>query len=170
MKMVGSYCVYIILSPAAKTVEDRPSSCFERLGHLVEPVKGDKWCAKPAHVVAVVVFEIVDAPGSKALRILCLVVERSSIACTRELSGTRIHAEQQIFVVQSVGHSEHAVWELGLVDYEVAIVATSTGPAVVEDDIVVAQIPQPVVYQQLGSLEQQILGDIAGERVPVVLS
>lgn len=147
--MVGSYCVYIILSPAAKTVEDRSSCCLECLGHLIEAIERDEWCAKAAHVVAVVVFEIIDAPGSKALRILCLVVERSSIACTRELSGTRIHAEQQIFVVQSVGHSEHAVWELGLVDYEVAVITTSARPAVIEDDVVVAEITQAVIDQEL---------------------
>ena len=148
MKRV-TYCVYVVLPPAAKAVEDRPSGCFERFCHLVEAIERDDWCAKASHVVAVVVLEIVDAPRSKALRILCLVVERSSISCTREFSGARVHAEQQILVVQSVRYSEHAVWELGFVDYEVAVVATPARPAVVEDDVVVAEILQAVIYQEL---------------------
>jgi len=83
----ATYSVYIILSPAAKAVEDRPSGRLERLGHLVEAVEGDDGGAEAAHVVAVIVLEVVDAPGSKALRILCLVVERTSISCTCEFSG-----------------------------------------------------------------------------------
>jgi hypothetical protein len=51
--------------------------------------------------------------------------------------------------VQSVGHGKHAVWELGLVDYEVAIVAASARPAIVENDVVVTEISEAVIDQQL---------------------
>lgn len=149
MVIPRTYCVYVILPPATKTVQNRPPSCLERLSHLVEAVERDDGSAEAAHVVAIVVLEIVDAPGGKALRILCFIVKRSSVSRTCEFSGTRVHAEQQILVVQSVGHSEHAVRELGLVDYEVAIIATPARPAVVQDDVVVAEIPQAVIDQQL---------------------
>ena len=145
----STYCVYIILSPATKAVENRSSSCFERLRHLVEAIERYDGCAEAAHVIAVVVLEIVDAPGSKALRILCLVVKRSGISCTCEFPGTRVHAEQQILVVQSVRHSEHAIREFHFIDHEVAVIATSARPAVIKDDVIVAEIPETVVDQQL---------------------
>lgn len=167
---VEAYCVYIVLSPATKAVEDRPSGCLERLGHLVEAVEGDDGCAETAHVVAIVVFEIVDTPGSKALCILCFVVKRSSISCASHFASTRVHAKQQILIMQFVGNSEHAIREFRFVDYEVAVVATSARPAIIKDDVIAAEIPETVVDQKLRSLEEQVLGYIAGECVPVVLS
>ena len=145
----ATHCVNVILAPAAKAVEDRSASRFECLRHLVEAIERNEWCAEATHVVAVVVLEIINTPRSKAFRILSLVVERSSISCTSEFSSARVHAEQQILVVQSVRYSEHAVWELGLVDDEVAVVATAARPAVIEHDVVVAEITKAVVYKQL---------------------
>lgn len=52
----------VVLSPAAKTVQDRPPSSFESFRHLVEPVERDDRRSEATHVVAIVVLEVVDAP------------------------------------------------------------------------------------------------------------
>jgi hypothetical protein len=66
-----------VLSPVAQVEEDVFSSGFESVCHCLEAIERHRWCANTAHVIAAVVLEHIDAPASKALRIVDFVVQRS---------------------------------------------------------------------------------------------
>ena len=72
--------------------------------------------------------------------------------------------------MECVAHGLHAVGEFGGVRDEGVIVGAvaSDGPAVVEDHVVVSEIFESVVDDQLCGLQEQGLGDVAAEAVPVV--
>lgn len=57
-----AYGVHIVFTPAAEAVENRSASVFESFCHFVEAVEGYDGGAEAAHVVAVVVLQVVDAP------------------------------------------------------------------------------------------------------------
>ena len=71
--------------------------------------------------------------------------------------------------MQMICHGRHAVWEFGRVgDQRVVAGIAADGPAVVEDHVVVSEIFESVVDDQLCGLQEQGLGDVAAEAVPVV--
>jgi hypothetical protein len=139
--------VYVVFSPAAETVENGPSRSLEGFRHLVESVERDDGCSKATHVIAVVVLQVVHAPRGEARCVLRLIVKRSSVTCTSQFASTRVHAKQQVLVVQSVRHSVHTVRELGFVDDQISIIASSARPAIIENYVVIAEVSEPVVDQ-----------------------
>lgn len=72
--------------------------------------------------------------------------------------------------MQSVRDSIHALRKLRLINNEVAIITASSRPAVVENDVIIAKVSKAVIDQQLRGFQQKILGHVAGEGVPIVLS
>ena len=63
----------------------------------------------------------------------------------------------------------HPTWKLGHVGLEGPLFVSSDRPAVIEDHIVVSQIPQAQVHYFLGRSEEQVLTNFAAESVPVIL-
>jgi len=113
-RIKATHGVDVILAPAAQAVQNGPARLLERLGHFIVAVKRDKRRPHASHVVAVVVLEVVDAPGCEALGVLRLVVERSryspaasasrtpwsatrlarlTVSRAGHLAGARVHAE-----------------------------------------------------------------------------
>jgi hypothetical protein len=84
---VKTHSVRIVLTPVAQTVKDVLSRSFESLGHGVEALKGDERSAKATHVVAVVVFEIINAPVGKALGIILFMIQRTSYTRLEDASN-----------------------------------------------------------------------------------
>ena len=72
--------------------------------------------------------------------------------------------------MEFVRDGSNAVGELLRVCDERVVVAgiAANGPAVVEDHVVVSEIFESVVDDQLCGLQEQGLGDVAAEAVPVV--
>jgi hypothetical protein len=145
--VAGAYSVYVVFSPAAQTVKYGSSSSLEGFRHLVESVERDDWCSEAAHVIAVVILQVIHTPRCEARCVLRLIVKGSSVACASQFAGARVHTKQKVLVVESVGHSVHAIWELGFVDDQISIIASSARPAVIENNVVVAEVSEPVVDQ-----------------------
>lgn len=123
----------------------------------------------PAHREAVVVLEVVNAPRGECLGVLLLPVQGSGILRARHLAGAGVHSEQQAHVVNLVGYRLHSTGELVLVREELAIGASTSGPAVIKNNVLVAHVAQAKVQQLLGSIEQQIFRDATPEGIPIVL-
>lgn len=83
-----AYSVDIVLAPAAQAVQDGPSRLLDGLCHGVEAVKRHERRAEAAHVVAVVVLEVVDTPVGETLRVGLFVIERSGYISVVTLSAT----------------------------------------------------------------------------------
>lgn len=66
-----------VLSPITQIEEDILSGPFERVRHRLEAIERYRWRANTAHVIAAVVLQHVNAPTSKALRVVDFVVQRS---------------------------------------------------------------------------------------------
>lgn len=77
-----AYSVDIVLAPAAQAVEDGPTRLLNGLCHGVEAIEGYKGRAEAAHVIAVVVLEVVDAPVGETLSVGIFVVEGSGYIST----------------------------------------------------------------------------------------
>src|SRR5262249_57186606 len=125
----------------------------------------------PVHalVVAVVVLEVVHAPGGERVRVGLLVVEAAGEAGARGRTGALVDAEFQTLTVYVVRDAGDAVRELVRVGHEMAGgVAGSGHPAVVDVDVLVPGRLHPRADHDVGGLLDQRLVDVAAERVPVV--
>ena len=71
---------WAILTPVAHGIQDGTSSCIQSLRHVVEALVRDLRRASAALVVAVVVLQVIDAPGSVRLRVDYLVVQGTELA------------------------------------------------------------------------------------------
>jgi hypothetical protein len=72
--------------------------------------------------------------------------------------------------VDGIRNELHATREPGAVCDEVPIFVTAVRPAVVQHNIVVPDVPETEVEKLLRCFKQQLLRDVAAQRVPVVLS
>lgn len=70
-----------------------------------------------------------------------------------------------------IGYRLQAVGELAKLGLELAIAvpAVDVLPTVVENDVLVPQVPQPEVHNLLRGAEQEVLGNVTPEGVPVIL-
>ncbi len=68
-----------------------------------------------------------------------------------------------------IGDIAHPVGEALGVDNEVVGGAAAVRPAVVEDDVVVADVAEAGGYDNFAGVEEEGFGDVATEGVPVVL-
>jgi hypothetical protein len=108
-------------------------------------------------MVAIVIFEVIHIPFRKALRVLFLMVKRPFVACTCHLSGTGVDAEGQTLGMEQLRDGFHAIGEFVVVDDDMTIVASALGvlPAIVQQDIIVANLLEADVDQGLGGVEEE---------------
>jgi len=72
--------------------------------------------------------------------------------------------------VQRIAHSFHPARELRAVGHQRPIGVAPGGPAVVEDDVVIAEVAEAIVDNLLGGGEEEVLANVAAEGVPVILA
>ncbi len=155
-------------APLADAVEDRAAGLLQGVAHGLVPGPG-----VDALVVAVVVLEVVDAPGRPQVGVLLLVAEPAGEALdvTGVVAGAGVDAELQALAVHVVGEGLDAVREADRVGHQVAArVALGLGPAVVEVDVLVAGRLEALGDEDVGdALDHRLveLGPAVGG-VPVV--
>ncbi|EFG07859.1 Hypothetical protein SCLAV_2787 [Streptomyces clavuligerus] len=157
-----------VLAPLADAEQDLAAGGPQRLGHGAVALPG-----VDAVVVAVVVLEIVHAPGGPQGRVPAFVPEAAGEALDIAGPGARagVDAELQPFGVDIVGQCLDAAGEAHRVGDEVARgVALGERPAVVEIHVAVSGVPQPLGDEGVGdALDHRLveLGAAVGG-VPVV--
>lgn len=77
MNMRMIYSMRVVLSPIAQAVQYWPSSGIKCLPHCVISVKRDLWSTEAPHVVAVIIFQIINPPISEGFSIVGFKVERA---------------------------------------------------------------------------------------------
>lgn len=79
-----------ILAPVTHGVKDWAPSRIQRLRHVVKPLVGDLWCPCAAFVVAIVVLEVINAPGCVGLGVNVFVTEGTKLAaaCVSDIVGS----------------------------------------------------------------------------------
>src|SRR5581483_11968899 len=155
---------YVLLAPAAQGEQDGAAGGREGVAHgAVAGLRGD------AGVVAVVVLEVVHAPGGEAVGVGALVAEAAGVAGAGLCAGVLVDAQFQAEGVHVGGGAGDAVGELGRVRHQLpGGVAVLQKPAVVDVDVLVAGGLHPVVVHGQGGGLDQRLGDVTAVRVPVV--
>jgi hypothetical protein len=84
---VGAYGVYVVLSPTAQTVENGPSRNLEGFRHLIETVERDDGCSEAAHVITIIVLQVVHTPRCEARGVLRLIIQGSSVSSAGQLAS-----------------------------------------------------------------------------------
>ncbi len=79
----------LVISPVAQRVQDGTPSCVQSIRHGFIAIIAQHRCARLTHIVAVVVFQVVNAPIGKGLRIDFLVTKTTRVACTCVLKSLR---------------------------------------------------------------------------------
>lgn len=136
-------------------------------------------------------WDLTDAPLGETLRILFLMAQRSryrvrrcqapiyykgtpwedlTILPTRIHPRTAIHSKPQAHRMQRIAHSLHPARELRAVGHQRPVGVAAGGPAIVEDDVVIAEVAEAIVDDLLGGGEEEVLADVAAEGVPVILA
>ncbi len=135
---------------------------------------------------------LTNAPFGETLRILLLMAQRPGYRIHRcqsppihhkgtqweELTVlparvhpcTAIHSKPQAHLMQRIAHSLHPVREFRAVGHQRATGVAPGGPAVVEDNVVIAEVAEAVVNDLLGGGKEEVLADVAAEGVPVILA
>lgn len=65
----------VIFSPITKTQGNVATCCFQRIGHNLVAIERDLGGPHTPHMVTVVVFQEIYAPGSEILSILSFVIK-----------------------------------------------------------------------------------------------
>ena len=112
--------VCLISTPGACAEKDISAAVLQCQPHSAVQI----FAGNDGAVVAVVVFEKINAPGGEGLCICKFVFIASGVSCTGEIAGTGIHAEFQPFTVYIVCYCFHAVRELGRVSNQSALCIT----------------------------------------------
>lgn len=71
--------------------------------------------------------------------------------------------------MQRIANSLHPVRKFRAVGHQRAIGVAPGGPAVVEDDVVIAEVAEAIVDDLLGGGKEEVLANVAAEGVPVIL-
>ena len=154
----------LVLTPLAKAEHDRPARRGERVAHRLVALDG-----RAQLVVAVVVFEIVDAPPGERRRVRHLVVDTRRSLLARHGAGRRVDADLEALGVDVVGQPLHAVRKTRRVGRQVAQrVSRRRFPTVVDVDVLVAGVAHARRHHCVGRLANEILVDAATELVPAV--
>ncbi|KAI3478227.1 hypothetical protein L1887_59838 [Cichorium endivia] len=160
-----------VLAPVAHGVEDGVAlGLVERLGHGVVSIEGDLGRALLTLVEAVVVLEVLEAGVGPALSVDVLVAERADVVSAGHGACRRVDAGLEAEGLDLVDDGLEAVGELlrvgrDLLGVGIALVCL---PAVVDDDVVVAELVEALALDGLGGGEDSVLADVAGEGVPCV--
>ena len=155
--------------PLADAVDDVATRCLERVPH--RGVALDVLLlGRAALVEAVVVLEVVDAPVGEGLRVDLLVAEAARVAGARHGARVLVDPELESQRVHVVGGAVDAARELHRVGHQATglRVALMGHPAVVDVDVLVARVLQARGDEEVRGLLDELLGDVAAERVPVV--
>lgn len=155
----------VLRAPAARAEQNVPPAVRQRRTHaFVQNV--------PRHVsgpVAKVVFQKIHAPRGEGGRVDKLILEAGGIARAGLVAGAGIHAELQPLAVDIIGQRLHAGGELFMTGHQpVAVVPFLFRPAVVDDQIGVARVPQAGGHHGVRRVAHQLLVDILAEGVPGV--
>ena len=153
----------IVRAPVAGGKQDVPSAVAQRQGHaLIE-----HFPVRVAGLVAVVVFQVVHAPGSKGLRILKFMLKAAGVPCAGMGAVAGIHAELQALGVEVIPHCLHAVGKFFRICLEAAVrIPLLQAPAVVDDHVLVARLLQAGFHQRVRCLADQLFIDVPGEGIP----
>lgn len=125
----------------------------------------------PGHalVVAVVVLEVVHAPGREAVGVLLFVVEAAGVVGTGGDVGALVDAELESLAVDVRRCAADPAGELDRVGDQRALGIPGVGhPAVVDVDVGVPGVLEAGGDEVVGGLLDELLGDVAAEGVPVV--
>ena len=153
----------ILLAPVAGGEEDLPAGGLQGHGHGLVPGAAVAGLREMAEVV----LQEVHAPGSEGFRVRELVVVAGGIARAGHDAGAGIHAELQAFGVDIVRQVLHAVGELFRIRNEEAVfVPLAEGPAVVDDQVLIAGGQPAVVHHEVRGFADQGVADIGAEGVP----
>jgi hypothetical protein len=108
-------------------------------GSVNKPRATDELITSLSLIIAIIIFQVVYSPAGPRICVHCLISQTARIACTRILSGIRIHAKAQSEGVHVVRHRSNAARKLLRVGDEGIVVrgVTSGAPTVIEDHIVV---------------------------------
>jgi len=96
--------------------------------------------------------------------------EELTILPTRKHARTAIHSKPQAHRMQRIAHSLHPARELRAVGHQRPVGVAPGGPAVVKDDVVIAEVAEDIVDDLLGGGEEEVLANVAAEGVPVILA
>lgn len=130
--------VDVVAAPVAGGEQNVPAAVAQGQAHaLVEDfpigVEG---------LVAVVVLQVVHAPGGEGLRVLELVLKAAGVARAGVGAAAGVHAELQPLAVDVIRHGLHALGELLRVRHQIALfVPLLQAPAVVDDHVLIAGRP-----------------------------
>ncbi|KAG6556476.1 hypothetical protein Mapa_002421 [Marchantia paleacea] len=157
-------CRRIVLAPLAHGVEDLPAAHVERIAHHRVPDLG-----LALVVVTIVVFQIVHLPRGEGFSVLNFVAERSGLLLAGVESCIRVDAELETQAMDVIGEGFDPGGEGRSPRNEVAmLIALELGPAVVDVDVIVAEVGEAREDQSAGCLEDDVLVDEAVEEIPAV--
>ena len=161
---LGSPLPGVVLAPVAQRVEDGSTGSHERVSH-----RRVSDLARNGIVVAIVVLKVVDSPISEVLSIFFLVVEGASSFGARLGSSGRVDSELEALVVNVVSNGLHAIGESLRVGNKVTISGSlEQVPAVIQVDVLVADIVQSQFLESVNRLHNQSFADFTSEFVPRV--
>ncbi len=154
----------IVLAPLAHGEEHGSVGLLEGVGH-----GGVSDLGVAAIGVAVIVLEVVDTPGGVGVGIDLLVTEGTGSASAGLVAGIGVETELEALGVDVVGESLHARGEgLGVFNDDVSVVITVNLPAVIEVEVLVAELEESLLDHDIGSISGELLRDLAMELVPGV--
>ena len=155
--------VGLVYAPGAGGEQDVAPAVLQGQPHApVQILSGDDGA-----VVAVVVFQEIHAPLRKGLRVDELMLEAARVPGTGQVPRTGIHAEFQTFGVDIVRHCLHAVGELLRIRHQAALpVPLLHRPAIIDDQVLVALLRQPLLHHGVRRLINQLLIDVLPKGVP----
>ena len=154
----------IVDTPLAHGEEHGSVGLLEGVGH-----GGVSDLRDAAVGVAVIVLEVVDTPGGVGVDIDLLVTEGTGSASTGLVAGIGVETELEALGVDVVGESLHAGGEtLRIFDDNVGLWVTVDLPAVVEVEVLVAELEESLLDHGIGGVSGELLGNVAAELVPGV--
>lgn len=155
----GSEVPRTVDAPVAQRVQDRSTGIVQSLTHGVVAVEGELGSSFFTIVEAVVIFQVVNlerismpeetetvlegstyTPASPESCIFLLMPERASIAGTGHRASTGVYTQLQAHGVNLVCDVLDSVGKFLRIRNEIARGVPACGPAVIHDDVFVAQI------------------------------
>ena len=154
----------IVLAPLAHGEEHGSVGLLEGVGH-----GGVSDLGVAAVGVAVIVLEVVDTPGGVGVDIDLLVTEGTGSASAGLVASIGVDAELEALGVDVVGESLHAGGEtLRIFNDNVSLLITVNLPAVIEVEVLVAELEESLLDHDIGSISGELLGNVAAEFLPGV--
>ena len=116
--------------------------------------------------MAVIIFQIVDAPRSKGAGILLLEAVTGCPSAAGKLSRIRIDAQLQALGVDIIGKRLDAIRKFLRVWNDVVVAVTTALPQVINEDVLVTSISESMFHHGIGSFLNQFLADVPLKEIP----